>query len=56
MHNAQLLVDRAEDAEHSVTRQAQNLSVAAMRLLFAVVTTEKSSREYQHSADCLKGA
>jgi hypothetical protein len=48
VQNAQLMADRAEDAELSVARQVQPLSFAAVCLSFAVIRTEKSSRKHQH--------
>ena len=48
MQNAQLMLVRAEDEKLRIERQVQHLSVASIRLLFGVVTIEKSTHEYQH--------
>ena len=48
MQKAQLMLVRAEDGKLRIKRQVQHLSVASIRLLFGVVTIEKSTHEYQH--------
>ena len=47
MQKAQLMLVRAEDGKLRIKRQVQHLSVASIRLLFGVVTIEKSTHEYQ---------
>ena len=46
MQNAQLMLARAEHEKLRIERQVQHLSVALIRLLFGVVTIEKSTHEY----------
>ena len=58
MQKAQLMLVRAEDGKLRIKRQVQHLSVASIRLLFGVVTIEKSTHEYpgialQHDLELL---
>ena len=47
MQKAQLMLVRAVNGKHMIERKVQHLSVASIRLLFGVVTIEKSTHEYQ---------